>query len=432
MRIKLGIVLLLSMFITCVQAGPVIQQWTSSGGAKVLFVRTQGLPMVDIQVLFSAGSAYDGDKYGVASLTSALLDTGAGEWNVDQIAERMEGVGAQLGSGSARDSAWVTLRSLTEPKNLDIALATLHAVITSPQFTSKDFNRDKKRVLVGLKQQEESPEVVATIAFFNAMYGDHPYAHPTSGTIESVGNIQRDDLVAFHKQFYVSRNALVVMVGDVTRAKASAMADSLLDGLPEGAKAPDLPPIGPLGKSDKIIKRFPSAQTHIQYGMPVVQRQDPDYFPLYVGNHILGGSGFVSRVVNEIREKRGLAYSASSYFSPMTRKGPFIMGLQTRNDQAEKAYSVLTNTLQEFIDNGPTEKELVSHKKNITGGFVLRIDSNSKLSDYLAMIGFYGLPLDYLDKFSDKVNAVTRRQIKNAFKRRVQPENFRTVMVGGA
>ena len=431
MRTKLVIVLWLSLFLTDAQAGPAIQQWASSGGAKVLFVRTQGLPMVDIQVLFAAGSAYDGENHGVASLTSALLDTGAGEWGVDQIAERMEGVGAQLGSGSARDSAWVTLRSLTEPKNLDVALSTLHAVITSPRFDNKDFNRDKKRVLAGLKQQEESPAAVAEIAFFNAMYGDHPYAHPTSGTIESVGKIQRDDLAAFHKRFYVSRNALVVVVGDVTRDKAAAMADGLLNGLPEGLKAPALPPIGQLAKVDKVIKRFPSAQTHIQYGMPVVQRHDPDYFPLYVGNHILGGSGFVSRVVNEIREKRGLAYSAFSYFSPMAKKGPFIMGLQTRNDQAEKAYAVLTETLREFIDNGPTEKELVSHKKNITGGFVLRIDSNSKLSDYLAMIGFYGLPLDYLDKFSDKVNAVTRTQIKDAFKRRVQPQYFRTVMVGG-
>jgi zinc protease len=162
-----------------------------------------------------------------------------------------------------------------------------------------------------------------------------------------------------------------------------------------------------------------------------MDRKDPDFFPLYVGNHILGGSGLVSQLYEEVREKRGLSYSVYSAFIPMQKKGPFILGLQTRNDQLEEALGVLRETLQRFHDQGPTDKELVAAKKNITGGFALRIDSNSKIIEYLAVIGFYGLPLDYLETFNDKVMAVTREQIRDAFQRRVHPDVMATVIVGG-
>ena len=166
-------------------------------------------------------------------------------------------------------------------------------------------------------------------------------------------------------------------------------------------------------------------------GQPGVNRHDPDYFALYVGNHILGGSGLVSQLSNEIREKRGLSYSVYSYFRPMRELGPYQFGLQTRNDQAKEALDVMQQTLNDFIKHGPTEAELTAAKQNITGGFALRVDSNSKIADYTAMIGFYGLPLDYLETFNANVNLITAQQIKDAFSRRVHPDKMVTVLVGG-
>jgi len=204
----------------------------------------------------------------------------------------------------------------------------------------------------------------------------------------------------------------------------------LVAHLPKGAPAEKLPKVANLNEQETIKLAHPSTQTHILLGQPGMKRGDPDYFALYVGNHILGGNGLVSRLSNEIREKRGLAYSTYSYFLPMRKDGPFQIGLQTRNDQAEEALKVVRETLNNFIENGPTDEELNASKKNITGGFPLRISSNQKILGYIGMIGFYDLPLDYLDTFNEKIQAVSADDIKDAFKRRVHPDTMVTVLVG--
>jgi len=205
----------------------------------------------------------------------------------------------------------------------------------------------------------------------------------------------------------------------------------LSEKLPAGEAAPEIPVVAPLEKATEQRIHHPSLQTTVRMGAPGMHRGDPDYFPLYVGNHILGGGGLVSRLFLEVREKRGLSYGINSYFTPMAQDGPYTFGLQTRNDQVDKALAVMRTTLKDFHDKGPTEKELTASKKNITGGFPLRIDSNSKIAEYLGMIGFYHLPLDYLDTFNDKVMAVTRKQIMDAYQRRVHPDRMVTVIVGG-
>jgi zinc protease len=414
-----------------VQAGPVIEEWTTQHGSRVLFVKAEGLPLLDARVVFAAGSARDGEQDGVAALTAALLDAGAGEWDADAIAQRLEGVGAALGGGASRDSAWLSLRTLTEPDKLAVALETAQAVLVQPRFSPKDFQREKQRTLLALKQEEESPGDVAENTYYEALYGTHPYAHPVSGKPETVSRLKREDVQRFHRRYYVARNALLVLVGDVSREKAAEIAESLLRGMPEGAVAEALSAAPGNGGGAVLRKAFPSAQTHVLSGAPVLPFNDPDYFPLYVGNYVLGGSGLVSRIVEEVREKRGLSYSAYSYFQPQAARGPFTMGLQTRNGQAEEAVRVLNDTLRSFIADGPTEDELAAAKKNITGGFVLRIDSNQKIAETVAMIGFYGLPLDYLDTFSARVEAVSRDDIRRVFQARIKPEQFKTVVVGG-
>jgi zinc protease len=380
--------------------------------------------------VFDAGSARDTDKAGLASMTNVLLDHGAGDWNTDEISERFDSVGAQFSLSAQRDMAIVNLRSLTDEKWLQKALETLAVVLQKPRFDENELNRERQRVMVALHNQQEDPGDVAELAFYDAVYGKHPYASPVLGTEASLLAITRDDIEKFYRQYYVAKNAVIVIVGAVDKKQAASIAEQLMSGLNAGAAAEALPQVSALDAAKSISKQHPSSQTHILVGQPGKDRKDPDYFALYVGNHILGGSGFGSRVVEEIREKRGLAYSSYTYFAPMRVAGPFVMGLQTRNDQAQQALDVLMQTLNKFIAEGPTEEELVSAKNNITGGFALRLDSNKDITEYVAMIGFYDLPLDYLTAFNSRVEAVTVAQIRDAFKRRVQPDKMVTVMVG--
>ena len=407
-----------------------IEHWQTIGGSRVYYVHTEGLPMADIQVVFNAGSASDGQQFGLSALTADLIDTGAGKWNADEIAQRFESVGAQFGVSSSMDTTTVSLRTLTDKTLFDKALETMQVILTKPAFNQADFKREQRRTLSGLKQQEESPAALASIAFYNALYGTHPYAHPESGVIKTVSAFKAADIRHFYQKFYVADNAIVVIVGALSKQQAEQTAEQLLAGLPLGKRPETLPDVAmPLKATQQHIE-FPSSQTHVLVGLPGSYRKDPDYFNLYVGNHILGGSGLVSKLFDEIREKRGLAYSASSNFMPMLKPGPFLISLQTRNDQTAQALQVLNQTLADFINKGPTEVELTAAKKNITGGFAMRFDTNKELAGYVAMIGFYEMPLDYLDTFQQKTEQVTVASITDAFKRRVNPQLLQTITVG--
>ncbi len=274
------------------------------------------------------------------------------------------------------------------------------------------------------------PRLPAT-GFFEAVYGDHPYGHRVSGTEESVKALELDAIKTFYKRYYVARNAVVAIVGDLDRKAATALVKQITGTLPAGKRAAALPPVPALKQAEEDRILHPSTQTHVRMGAPGMHRGDADYFPLYVGNHVLGGGGLVSRLHKEVREQRGLSYSVNSYFSPMEQDGPYKLSLQTRNDQLDETLAVMRKTLQDFVDKGPTAAELLAAQKNITGGFPLRIASNSGIISYLNMIGFYDLPLDYLDTFNGKVTAVTQQQVIDAFQRRVSPETMVTIIVGG-
>jgi zinc protease len=427
--IGLGLILLLAV-VPLALAGPQIQSWLTDNGAKVLFVEAPELPMVDIRVVFDAGSARDGEKAGVTSFTNSLLVEGAGPWNAQQIAERLERVGAQVESGSLRDMAWVSARTLTKPDALNMTLETVAKILAEPRFADEDIERQRQSILASLLHDEQSPGSVGKKRLYQLVFGEHPYAGDPAGSRESVLSISRDDLIATHRRLYVAKNAVVAIVGAIDREHAEAIAEQLTMDLQAGEPAPPLPQVAKLDSA--LVERiaFPSTQSHLYLGQPGMRRGDPDYFPLYVGNHILGGSGLVSLLSEEVREKRGLSYSVYSYFLPMRQLGIFQLALQTKNEQAGKALQVMQQTLQRFVNKGPSEEELMAAKQNITGGFPLRIASNSKIIEYLAVIGFYDLPLDYLDRFNERVEAVTREQIRDAFKRRVDPMRLITVQVG--
>ncbi len=414
-----------------VLAGPKIDSWRTANGARVLFVAAPDLPMVDIRVIFDAGSARDGATPGVSRLTNGLLTEGAGEWDATEIAERLESVGAELDSGALRDMTWVSVRTLSEKEALEVSVDTVATIIGKPSFATDALERNRQMMLAGLLRLEQSPGEVARRRFFQEVFREHPYAIHSGGTKESIAALSRDDVGAFHRRFYVAANAVVALVGDLTREQAEKLADRLTAQLQVGEHAPELPQVSMLNSAEEVRIPFPSSQSHILLGQPGMQRGDPDYFPLYLGNHILGGNGLVSILAEEVREKRGLSYSVYSYFAPMRTQGPFVIGAQTQNAKVAETLTVLRTTLTRFMDQGPSAQELEAAKKNITGGFPLNIASNGKIVEYLGMIGFYELPLDYLDTFVDNVNRVTADQIKEAFRRRVQPDRLVTVIVGG-
>ncbi|KOR30210.1 zinc protease [Achromatium sp. WMS2] len=428
--IRISILLLLAATSASGIAAVDIQTWKTDNGAKVLFVAAPDLPMLDIRIVFNAGSARE-TLPGQAYLTNSILAEGAGNWNVEQIAERLESVGSNLNSGSLRDMAWLGLRTLTLQPALDTSLETMATILTSPSFPAASLERLRNLTLVKIHKSEQQPNEIGSKAFYQILYGDHPYAHDPAGTPETITAITRQQLIDYFQQYYVASNAVVAIVGAVDRATAERIAAQVTSGLATGQAAPALSEVTALPSSTVKHINFPTAQSHIYTGQPGVTREDPDFFPLYVGNHVLGGNGLVSILGLEVREARGLSYSVYSYFIPMQRPGPFVMGLQTQNSQAENALDVLMQTLRKFSQTGPTPKQLEEAKRNITGGFPLRIASNGKIIENLSMIGFYNLPLDYLDTFNAKVAAVTVEQVRDAFQRRVKPDNFATVIVGG-
>ena len=425
---------LAALFLFCAQtawAAPAIQNWQTGTGSRVWFVESRELPMVDVRLIFDAGAAREpAGKNGLAALVNGLLDEGAGGLDATEISFEFERLGAQYSAAAGYDYASVSLRSLTDPALLEPALLNLRRVVTAPAFPGRAVERQKQRTLIGIERKRQSPGDIARDAYQAAIYRDHPYAYPSEGTQESVASLNRADILQFHRDYYSAGNARLVIVGDLDREQATALAEELTAGLAQGRAQEPLPAVEQLEQGETIRIEHPSSQVHVLLGQPGMKRGDPDYFPLYVGNHILGGGGFVSRLYDEIREKRGLSYGAYSYFTPRRAAGPFTASLQTRGGQEEQALKVMLGTISEFIEQGPTPEELEAAKRNISGGFPLRLDSNGKILSYIAMIAFYDLPPDYLDTFIGKVNAVTLEQIRDAFRRRLQPDRFVTVMVG--
>ena len=406
-----------------------IQHWQTSSGSHVYFVENHDLPILDMSVNFPAGSSRDTKQNsGVAGVTKYLMTLGADGMNEEAITNQFADIGAVLGGELDLDRAAFKLRTLTSEQAK--ALTVFNKILHKPDFPQAILEREKTRIVAGLQEAATQPESISNKAFMQAMYGAHPYSLDESGEISTINAMKRDDLVAFYQQYYTAKSAVIALIGDMTETQARAIAEDVSKGLPQGAAIPKIAAVTLPQTPNTQNIAHPASQAHILLGYPGIKRGDADYFPLYVGNYILGGGGFVSRLTEEVREKRGLVYSVYSYFMPMGELGPFQVGLQTKKEQAGDALKVVNETIAKFMRNGVTEKELKAAKSNIIGGFPMRIDSNNKILDYLSIIGFYQLPMTYLDDFNKEVAKVTTAQIKDAFNRRVKPANFVAVTVG--
>lgn len=413
------------------EAGPAIEHWVAPSGARVYFVESRALPMLDVQVDFPAGKANDpAGKSGLASLTQALLDMGVEGLDENGVATRLADLGAQIAGGVEMDRASVSLRTLSAPATRDAALDVFRAVLTTPRFPAEVFEREKARAMAGLKESLTRPETIASRAFLAALYPGHAYGR--SATPESVAAITRGDLAAFYKNHYGARDATLTLVGDISRGEAEILAQKLTAALPSGSRPPESAPAPASGGERRLSLSHPATQAHVLIGQPALRRGDPDFFALRVGNYILGGGGFASRLMHEVREKRGFAYSVYSHFSPLSSlPGPFQIGLQTRKEQVDEALRVVRDVLTRFLAEGPDETELQAAKQYLSGSFPLSLDSNRSLLDNVAAIGFYGLPLDYLESYVSQIEKVTSEDIRAAFARHVRQENLITVVVGG-
>ncbi len=424
------------------QAALPVQKFTLPGGAQVWLVESPVLPMVDVQIDFDAGSRRDpaqqtGLAAAAASMMSKGLVAGRGEPALDenQLSEAWADLGASFGGGATSDRMSFSLRSLTYPDLLPRAVALAARQLAEPAFPADIWQRDRERWAASIREANTRPATIAGRAYAQAVYGGHPYGREV--TQETLAAIGVDHMRALHSRMLLACRAKVSIVGAVTRVQAQALVGQLLARLPAGdaQRCAPLPPVGEVPAlaqaSDQSIP-FESAQAHVFIGQPGFRRMDPDYFPLIVGNYILGGGGFVSRLSNEVREKRGLSYSVYSYFSPGLHAGAFTVGLQTRPDQAAQAVQVARDVLQGFVAEGPTEAELKAAKDNLVGGFALRIDTNRKLLDNVAGIAWNDLPLNYLDTWTQQVDKVTVADIKAAFARKLQPQRMATVVVGAA
>ena len=411
-------------------AMPSIQQWTTTNGARVLFVAAPEIPMLDVRVVFAAGSARDGEHPGLAGLTSALLEEGTRELPAPEFDAALEATGAQMGASSLRDMAWLSLRTLSAPTQRASALSLFAQLLHSPRFVAADFERQRQRQLSGLRQEKESPGILARQTFLAALYGDHPYGRPSAGTLASVAALTLPELETFYAQYYVAHNAIIALVGAVTREEAQASAELLSTALAAGVAAPPLPPVTAVPKPSEVHVEFDATQTHLLVGQIGIARDDPDYFPLLLGNHVLGGNGVVSLLFQEIRERRGLSYSVESHFEAMTLPGPFVASLQTRGAQLDEALALLRAQIAKFVEHGPAAVALEEARRNLVGGFPLRIDNNSKILENIAAIGFFHLPPDYLDRQVERLEAVTLEEVRAALRRHLHPSAMTVVSVG--
>jgi len=407
-----------------------IQRWRTGSGTEVLFVPRDELPIVDLRVVFDAGSARDGGQPGLARLVSNLLLEGTDELGAGEIARRFERYGARVSSDSGRDTAGVSLRALSDSARLEPVIRHLADVLAGASFPAQALERVRQRMLVGLRQAKASPSEIAERTFVEAIYGDHPYASPPDGTEASVSSLDREQVRRFHRRYYAAANATIAIVGDLERADAEAVAERLGAALPEGERAEPLPEVSLPEAARTIRVPFDAGQTHVVMGHPSVARGDEAYYPLYLANHVLGGGGLTSMLAERMRVERGLSYSSSSSLTAGARRGRFQMGTQVRNDALAEALAVMRDTLAGLRTEGPGPERLEASRRNITGSFPLRLDSNRDLLGYVATIGFHDLPDDYLARFVRRIEALDAAKVTRALHEHIRPQRMITVLVG--
>ncbi len=412
---------------------PNVEEFRTQSGTRVLFVAAPELPIVDIRLAFDAGSARDGElkagQYGLAAMTSALLDEGTSTQNTDQIAANFERLGAQYSANAYRDMFSVSLRALSDPTVLEPAVAQLLSLLKDAQVPEASYQRILQQTKIALAQQKDSPGTTAGIRFWQELYGTHPYAQPTTGLLSSVDGIKPADIRRFKDTYLVARNLSIAIVGQLTLSEAQALAERITSSLPQGQAARPLPK-PPATTARTVYVPFDSTQTHIMIGQTGITRDNPDLPALTLGNDIFGGSDFSALLMKELREKRGLTYGAYSSFSPMHSNGPFRINYSTRTEQANTSLAVAKQTLRDYLARGVTDDVFAEAKSGMLNSYPLSLASNANIAGSLSAMGFFNQPRTYLADYPKQIAALTQAQVKDAFARYINADGMLVVVVG--
>ncbi len=406
-----------------------VERVVSPLGIEAWLVEEHNVPLIAMQFSFNGGASQDlPGKQGTSYLLSGMLDEGAGDLTSTQFQEKVEETAARLGFEASRDHFSGKFQTLTERK--EEAFDLLRIAINKPRFDQDAIDRVRLQILSSLKFEENNPQNVATRAWFKNAYGEHPYARPTKGTETSLKSLVRDDLIERHKKIFAREHLKIAVVGDITPEELGVLIDKVFGDLPEKSEfkavAEAEPVFGPGVNS--IEMRVP--QSVIQFGHQGFKRGDKDFIPAYILNYIIGGGGFSSRLMEEVREKRGLAYSIYSYLYPLENSALVLGGVATKNSSVPEAMELIKAEFSKMATEGPTEEELKNAKDYLTGSYALRFDTSSKIASQLLWIQVEGLGMDYIEKRNEMINAVSMSQIKDVAKRLFHGDKLQFTIVG--
>jgi len=413
------------------QADVEISKYVTKNGVEILYTKSENIPMIDIKITFDAGSNKDGELKGLSMLTHSLLDEGTSKMNSEAIASAFESTGAIFSTSVNKDKSSVSLRSLADKKYLEPSVKMLLKILSDSVFPKSEVILQKERTLSSISEDKSDPSEVSSNLFFKEIYGNYAYGFPSIGSEESIEKIKRKDIINFYKENINSSNASIAIVSSLSKKDIINLSEKISKSL--SFSSPKKNSLNNFQKNNKkkyIFKKFNSEQAHIYIGGQSIKRGSKNHLPLYVGNYIFGGSGFSARLMKELRVKRGLTYGVYSYIYPMKNIGPFVVGIETKAEQAQESVRLIHKMLKEFHANGPTDKELTHAKEAIINGFPLRIDSNQDILNYLSMINYYDLPKNYLNTFTDKISKITKKDILRAFKEEIDVNNLITLVVG--
>jgi zinc protease len=406
-----------------------IERLVTSGGIEIWFVRDDTLPILSVNFGFTGGSSQDpANLPGLSYMTAALLDEGAGELNAGAFQQRLESSAITLSFSADRDTFRGSVRVLTD--NQDEAFELLRLALTAPRFDQEAIDRIRASIVASLRRDSVTPSEIAGLRWFAKAFPGHPYGKPMKGTLESIPMIERIHLFEYMKRTIARANLKVAAVGSIDPGTLMKLVDRAFDSLPE---KPDLLPVAgiePHSLGDREVVDLNIPQTTITFGGIGLKRNDPDFIPAFVVNHILGGGTFSSRLYREVREKRGLAYSVYSYLAPLSNSGIFLGGTSTRNDRAFDALGIIQEEIARLAKEGPTAEELAQAKSYLTGSYLLHFDTSAKVASQLLEIQLNDLGIDYIYRRNALVEAVSAEDVRRAAQRLLASGRFLVLMVG--
>jgi zinc protease len=409
-------------------AMPPVQRRVLPNHLVLLASEDHTLPFVTLQLLIDSGSRRDpSGEEGLSYLTARGLLQGTSKRTVNQINEELDFMGASVNSSSGRDYATLTLRVLK--KDLDKGLDLFMEVLTQPVFPEEEVKREVEKTLAAIQSEEDQPDEVAEKAFLKTLFLNSPYGHPVEGTRESISKLTREGVARFYRSYYHPNNALLTVVGDMTNEELKGKLIPRLEKWPLG-EIPKSPFISQFEMGQKTVKiNRPITQANILLGHAGVSRGNPDFYAITVMNYILGGGGFASRLMGEIRNKRGLAYSVGSFFDPGKYPGSFQISLQTKNSSAREAIAISIQEMERIQRELVSEKELEGAKKYLIGSFPMRFDTQGKLANFLTQVEYYGLGLDYPEKYPSLIQSVSKEEVLRVAKKYLHPKKYLLVIV---